>query len=392
MKQLYFFAFLCVFITNAQKIDISDVNFEQALINRGIDQGTIDGSIDVANASSVTHLNISNSNISNLQGIEAFTNLVSLDASQNNIRNADFSSNTSLQQVVLHNNLLETINVATNVNLKELNLYKNKLTHIQLNGNTALTYLAVADNYLGSLDLSSNKSLEKLFCQNNQLTSLDVSNMPALKLVNAEMNNLATLNVGNSRGVVQIVAANNYLSSLDVSTNVNLETINVLFNHIRSLDLSFNTKLTNAFLANNQLASLNIRNGNNQNLNTLRTENNPNLSCITADDTIVDNGTSSSRWSQDVDVSFSINCDAIADKGNNTNKSFNVYVDRSRILNINSTKKGVASVYNLQGIPLVTKTIEEGTQTINMNKFSNSVYVLHIASEEGKFSQKFVLH
>ncbi len=392
MKQLYLCAFLCVFTVNAQQFDVSDVNFEQALIDRGIDQGTPDGVIDYSRTSTVTYLDVSNSNITSLSGIEAFTNLISLDASNNAIKTADFARNTGITELILHNNELESLNVANNSALQKLNLYKNKLTHIYLLGNTALTYLAVADNYLSELNVSANVNLEKLFCQNNQIASLNVSNMPALKLVNAQMNNLSSLQVLNSGSLSQIVANNNYLTALDVSTNPELESVNVLFNTIRSMDFSHNTSLTNVLLANNNLESLNIRNGHNDKLITLRVENNPNLSCITADDTIVTNeGSESARWNKDYNTMFSADCTGLAVQ-ENADQAFTVFIDTNRTLNINSTRKGFASIYNLQGIPVISKDISEGNQSIAMDKFINSVYVLHITSEEGKFSKKFVLH
>ncbi len=392
MKQLYLLACLCFFSVTAQQISIQDANFEQALIDRGIDQGTPDGVINSANAIGITHLDVSGKNISSLSGIEAFTDLVSLNASNNNLESADFSANTALQELILHNNQLQTINVTANTALQKLNLYKNKLTHIQLSNNTELTYLAVADNYLGDLNVSANKKLEKIFCQNNQLTSLDVSNMPAVTLINAELNNLSDLNVSNSRNLKQLNASNNYISFLDVSTNVNLEMINVLFNNLQQIDLSYNTKLSAIYLANNQLQSLNIRNGNNANLTVLRVENNPDLSCITADDETVVNGVAGSgRWNIDFNTKFSENCGDVADKGDDFDKNFTVYVGNDRTLNIKSTKKAKAKVYNLQGIPVISAELDEGHQAINMNNFMSNVYVLHISSKQGKFSKKFIL-
>lgn len=392
MKQLYFIAFLSVLFGNAQNISISDVNFEQALISRGIDQGTPDGVINSASALNVTHLDVSNSNITNLTGIEAFTNLVSLDASNNKLQAANFSQNGSLQELILHNNELQSVDVSANTQLQKLNLYKNQLTHIQLNTNTELTYLAIADNYLTDLDLSANTSIEKVFCQNNQLSTLDMSNKPAVTLVNAEKNNISTLSVDNSRSLKQLVVANNYLTYLNVSTNINLESINVLFNNIETLDLSFNSSLTSAFLANNQLSSLNIRNGNNNNLTVLRVENNPDLSCITADDSTVANGIGGTgRWNKDYAAKFSENCGDIVDKNDDFGKNFTVFVSNKNV-NIKSTKDAKASVYNLNGVPVVSKDLTKGSQTINMGKFMSNVYVLHIANEQGKYSKKFVLN
>ena len=67
----------------AQTTAIPDTNFEQALITLGIDSGLIDGTVLTANISGVTSLNVSNKNISNLTGIEAFSSLQTLNCNNN---------------------------------------------------------------------------------------------------------------------------------------------------------------------------------------------------------------------------------------------------------------------------------------------------------------------
>ena len=62
-------------IAYAQNTAIPDANFEQALIDLGYDVAPINGLIPTANISSVTNLDVSGKSISNLTGIEAFTNL-----------------------------------------------------------------------------------------------------------------------------------------------------------------------------------------------------------------------------------------------------------------------------------------------------------------------------
>lgn len=54
---------------------IPDANFEQALIDLSIDAGPVNGYISSTGLDQINDLNISNSNISNLTGIEYFTGL-----------------------------------------------------------------------------------------------------------------------------------------------------------------------------------------------------------------------------------------------------------------------------------------------------------------------------
>jgi len=68
---------------------IPDANFEQALINLGYDTGTPDGSVPTANINTVTDLDVSSQNISDLTGIEDFTALTSLNCNYNNLTSED---------------------------------------------------------------------------------------------------------------------------------------------------------------------------------------------------------------------------------------------------------------------------------------------------------------
>ena len=77
MKELLFttFVLLCSFLPcTSQTVNIPDANFLNALISKGIDTSG-DGIIQVSEAAVVTQLNVGNSHISSLEGIQAFVNL-----------------------------------------------------------------------------------------------------------------------------------------------------------------------------------------------------------------------------------------------------------------------------------------------------------------------------
>ena len=116
----------------AQLTRIQDSNFEQQLINLGYDD-VLDGGVITADISTVQELNISNSNISDISGIEDFTAL------------------------------------------ENLNCMNNYLTSLPINQNLNLVILNCYGNYLNSMDLFQNPMLKHLNCGNNILLSLDVS-------------------------------------------------------------------------------------------------------------------------------------------------------------------------------------------------------------------------
>lgn len=85
------------------RITILDTNFEQLLINLGLDD-VIDGSVDPNNINNVTTLDVSSSNISNLKGLEAFTALESFTCTDNPLTEIDLTDNINLNTVIVNNN------------------------------------------------------------------------------------------------------------------------------------------------------------------------------------------------------------------------------------------------------------------------------------------------
>jgi len=100
-------------------VTIPDAIFEQVLVMQGKDTDGVNGKILTTDAEAVTSLDVSffgaTSNmpnlISDLTGIEGFTNLTILNCSGNKIRTLDLHSNTKL--IVLHaeGNLMSTLNL-----------------------------------------------------------------------------------------------------------------------------------------------------------------------------------------------------------------------------------------------------------------------------------------
>ncbi len=88
---------LTSFFASGQIVNIPDANFKNALLNYNppIDTNG-DGEIQVSEAEVVSFLNVQNKNISDMTGIEAFINLISLTCTYNSITSLDVSQSTSL--------------------------------------------------------------------------------------------------------------------------------------------------------------------------------------------------------------------------------------------------------------------------------------------------------
>lgn len=218
MKKLYtFFAIALIgFIGNAQIINFPDPNFKAKLISLGIDTSG-DGEIAQSEALEVEYLYIDNSNISDLTGLEYFTNLndlsarynqlttfnlnglqiAFLDLDSNNLTSVDFSGINSLWQVYLNNNNLSSLSISS-PNLIFLQCNNNNLSTIDLSGCAALTETELSNNqltsivfppYLHSGILNNSMRLdgnlfETLTVASPWLDYLDCSNNPNLKYLN----------------------------------------------------------------------------------------------------------------------------------------------------------------------------------------------------------------
>ena len=214
---------------------------------------------------------------------------------------------------------------------------------------TVLTYLNCSGNQLTSLDISTNTALTDLNCFFNQLTSLDVS---------------ANTNL------IELWCSENQLTSLDVSTNISLTFLACDGNQLTSLDVSDATTLNWLYCEDNQLISLDVRNGNNINISTFYATNNPNLSCISADDV----AWSTVNWTVangniDPWTSFSNDCSFVPFDCTDSLEVTDVIIDNTNLtMNI-----AIYNGYNyFLNYPYVAYTIDANGATIqagNMNLF-----------------------
>ena len=121
-------------------IAIPDQNFEQKLIDLGYDD-LLDGQVISSNISEVEHLNVSNSEIADLTGIEGFSNLRSLQIQNNSLTSLDLSVVPQLEQLWADQNNLNSIDVSYNAELTYLHLVNCGLTAIDISQNVNLINL-----------------------------------------------------------------------------------------------------------------------------------------------------------------------------------------------------------------------------------------------------------
>ncbi len=223
---------------------IPDVNFENKLIALGIDSGIADGVVLTSNFSKITSLDVSNSSISDLTGIEDFTALTRLNCSNNKLlTNLDVSKLTKLDQLGASSCNLTSIDVSKNLALTELILNSNLLTTLNVSKNNALTYLDLNYNNIDAIDVSNNVNLKNLFLYQNKITAINLSQNPALVALSVANTGLATIDVSNNINLVNLDCSNSSLTALDVSKNTSLKDLNLTSTKVTSLDLSSNLVL-----------------------------------------------------------------------------------------------------------------------------------------------------
>lgn len=247
--------------TYAQVINFPDANFKNALLtkNPSIDRNN-DGEITQQEAEQVSFVDVNKSNVSNLDGIEFFLNLVILKANDNSLTSIDVSENTLLEELELNYNDLTSLDVRFNQKLKILFCWRNELTDLNVRNNINLTLLHAADNNLGDIDVSKNVKLTDLYLSGNELTDLDVSNNVDLLVLGCGYNNLTEINITNNQLIRHFTPRGNLISSLDISNQPLLSNLDCSSNELLSLDLSNNPLITILNCTDNFLTELDVSN------------------------------------------------------------------------------------------------------------------------------------
>lgn len=344
MKKSYFLLIALCFLTTvkSQIISIPDVNFKEQLLksdgvyseigyNSRFNPIKIDansnGEIEVSEALNIYGLTLeSYSDISDLTGIEYFTNLFFLNCNNNKLTSLNLNNLLNLNYLRCNGNLLTSLDVRSLKNLyllnctdnqltslkieglsqlNELECYRNKLTTLNLTGLTNLTKFQCSDNQINELYLSELTSLQSLLCAGNKLTSLNLNGLALLEYLVCDNNLLTSLNVSGFSNLRSLSCSSNLLTSFNISNSPNISYLECGYNQLNSiiksgfykfirfdcsnnllstLDLSddiYGDNRANYNLDNNQLTSIILKNGR---ATGVTFANNPKLKYICADE------------------------------------------------------------------------------------------------------------
>lgn len=361
-------------------VNIPDANFKAYLVGEPTINTNADSEIQCNEATAFSgDIYCPNQNISDLTGIEAFTNLTGLYCNNNQLTSLNTSANTNLIMLYTQNNLLTSLNVSGNTSLTDLNCTVNNLTALDLTSLTALEWLDCSVNQLTALDLSMNPSMDQLFCYSNNLTALDLSNNALLYDVNCAVNQITSLDLSNNTALLSINCAGNQLQQLDLSSNTALTTVTCQLNQLTSLDLSGNPALLTVQCQNNALTALNIANGQNTNLVVLFAQANPGLTCIQVDDATYSNTNwVNTNYQHDVAASYNEDCGL----GLENNKLIlSLYPNPvNHILYFESNTNTVVQIVNAVGETLQIRDVVKGINAFDLSTLSSGIYLLKTES------------
>ncbi|PAM92349.1 hypothetical protein B4N84_26470 [Flavobacterium sp. IR1] len=241
-------------------VSIPDINFEKKLISLGIDSGIPDGKVLNINVDRVNHLDVSESSITDLTGIEAFIGLRSLDVAMNNLTTIDVSQNKKINSLIVNNNELTNLDLSQNRSIISLHVNNNKLKDLDLSSNIDLYSLIAYDNELTNVNLTKSTELKTLWIYNNKLTSLDISSNIHLDQLNCGQNKLTELDISNNVDLEYLDVYSNYLTSLNVTKNTSLKSIDCYKNQLTSLNTDNNIILESLDCSSNALSTIDVKN------------------------------------------------------------------------------------------------------------------------------------
>ncbi|MDO5015034.1 MAG: InlB B-repeat-containing protein, partial [Clostridia bacterium] len=243
-------------------VEINETNFPDAIFREYVESFDTDetkGVLSQAERDAVTVIFVYNKGISDLKGVEFFTNLTILNCSENSLTNLDVSANTALNALFCNKNQLTGLDVSNNLNLQNLNCEFNNITALNITQNTALENLRCRVNELDSLDVSKNLALTDLDCGSNNLTNLNVTENTDLTTLSCYKNQLTELDVTQNTALTLLDCSHNILSTLDVTQNTDLKTLNCANTALSTLDVSQNPALERLECYSNQLTELDVR-------------------------------------------------------------------------------------------------------------------------------------
>ncbi len=287
---------------------IPDAALKAWLIGNYDDDG--DGELSIAEADNVILVNCSGRGVKDLTGLEACTNLETIDCSNNEISTIRLPRLTKLTTLRCYGNPVEILDLTDCAALQALYLQDVSTntvsgTSITVTGydqaasltfsvaDTPFTSLTISGSgMLSALDVTANTQLVSLDCSGNTaLQSIDVSSLSVLQSLNLNSCDLQSLDVTHNTALTTLLCNDNSIPALDVRNCTALVTLECNTNVLTSLNVTYNTLLQKLDVSSNSLQAVNVRSNpaltwlnvsGNSAVNVLNVANNPALTELRA--------------------------------------------------------------------------------------------------------------
>ena len=261
LKQLLVvLGFFCTVAVFGQTL-IPDANFEQFLVDEGIDNNGLTGDILNADAAAVTDLNITRNDITDFTGLEAFVNVVTLNLGQNLVATYPLNTLTLLEELnFARNTALTTLDLSQNLELREL-IFNNDtapplLTVLDLSNNTKLENLNVRTvRSITSLTLPVTATLTDIYVANLSVPIIDLSQLTGdfnFRIVGSDV--FVTIIYPNKRDALKNLELSSIdFPNVDVSEMIGLERFQLSSTFTENVILPTTNTLTNIGISVHEL-------------------------------------------------------------------------------------------------------------------------------------------
>jgi hypothetical protein len=224
--------------TFSQIVNIPDANFKNTLVNTvcvdSDGNGSYDSDADVNNdgeiqlseALLVQGLRVVNQSVVSLTGIESFTNIMTLNISNNPIITVDLTQNTLLENLVFSLTDITDLNLTQHPNLQTLDCSFNELSALDLTQNVNLVSLEFDNNMITSIDLTQNVNLEYLYFPFNDIEEIDLSQNTNLTFINCLANSIDILDLNANINLETLFAGGNNLDMLFLKNGLTTANLN----------------------------------------------------------------------------------------------------------------------------------------------------------------------
>lgn len=154
-----------------------------------------DKKLSLQEQNSVKQIDLYESGVKSLKGIEYFANLEKLECAYNALTELDVSKNKKLVKLSCNANAIKQLDVRKNVKLVEL---------------------YCSGNALSTLDVRKNKKLDIIVCSGNKLNALDVSKNSELYYIECWDSGLKSITFGNNKKLLYLACSGNPLKKLSL--------------------------------------------------------------------------------------------------------------------------------------------------------------------------------